>query len=256
MSKLKNPAILLSALILTLLLTRGVNAQVSGNMVTFRRSEIAGISLRVDASNETVPGGNLVLEVWINCTAVGVKVDDFRVSIYGLVGGEEESVLGIFDVVQNSSLSFNVTNWQSYNLTVPANVWGNTQARLDLKYSIFDSPLGNSTNFGVTRVRNVYYERLQDEFRNLNSSYVQLNGTYWQLTGTYQELADSYRQLNETYWDLTRNYNSLMDNYTALQGTLGELGSTRQLAAILGITTVLFVATTLFLIFRRPKEPW
>jgi len=41
-----------------------------------------------------------------------------------------------------------------------------------------------------------------------------------------------------------------------LQGSSNELGNTRMAVGILAITTVFFVATTLYLVMRKPKESW
>jgi hypothetical protein len=55
--------------------------------------------------------------------------------------------------------------------------------------------------------------------------------------------------LNKTYWELQHNY-------TALQGSLNELDNTRSAVAALAITTVIFVATTIYVIMRKPKQYW
>ena len=54
--------------------------------------------------------------------------------------------------------------------------------------------------------------------------------------------AESLALLNETYW--------------GLKGSSNELGNTRMAVGILAITTVFFVATTLYLVMRKPKESW
>jgi hypothetical protein len=41
-----------------------------------------------------------------------------------------------------------------------------------------------------------------------------------------------------------------------MNGNLGELDNTRRLTTVLAITTVLFVATTVYLVMRKPKEIW
>jgi hypothetical protein len=78
----------------------------------------------------------------------------------------------------------------------------------------------------MTKVTNSYLQGLEQRFNELK----QLN-----------------EQLNQSYWDLERNF-------TALQGSVNELDNTRTAAAVLGITTVFFVATTLYLVLRKPRE--
>jgi hypothetical protein len=65
----------------------------------------------------------------------------------------------------------------------------------------------------------------------------------------YANLNGDFEQLNNTYWELQANY-------TSLTGNLGELDNTRRLSTILGVTTAFFVATTVYLVVRKPKEIW
>jgi hypothetical protein len=60
---------------------------------------------------------------------------------------------------------------------------------------------------------------------------------------------DNLAYINRTFWELQQNY-------TALQGNLNELGNTRMAVGILAVTTVFFVATSLYLVMRKPKESW
>jgi hypothetical protein len=223
-------------LLLTLAFVQNVTVLAQSEMKTFfSKQDWPGISIRVDATTQTVPGENLTAKLWINCTADGVKVDYLNLSLYGFSGGQQKISLGAMNVLWNSSLVFNHTSEYNYTVLVPSDVWDATYMDMSLKYFIYSSPFEYSPSFSITVVRNVYYEQLKEDFNNLNASFYQLNSTYW--------------QLNKTYWELQKNY-------TALQGRIGDLDSTRQLALILGITTVFFVATTLYLVIRKPKQYW
>ena len=81
------------------------------------------------------------------------------------------------------------------------------------------------------------------------------------ITDPWREIAEQLeRELNATkterdYWK--GEYESLNATYTEELGKLrGEVGTTRQLAVIFGITTVFFVITTFYLFKRRPSEVW
>ena len=88
------------------------------------------------------------------------------------------------------------------------------------------------------------------------------------ITDPWRKIAERLeRELNETkterdYWK--REYENLNATYTDLNATYteetsklqGEIGTTRQLAVILGVTTVFFGLTTLYLFRRRPSEVW
>ncbi len=242
MNVYKTSTKILMVLILGLTIVRGVNAQTSSEMSTFFREDYVGLSIRVDGTQEVDPSENLTIKLVVNCTATGVKVDYLNFSVYGFVGGLEKVQLGDFDVIVNSSLVFNYTEEHSYDVFVPTDVWGPTYADMHLKTSIFSSDFKDNPSFSITTVRNVYYEKLQEDFENLNESYSQLNSTFWQLKNLFDEL-------NNTYWELNHNY-------TVIQESLNEFSSTRQLALLLGVTTVFFVGTTIYLLVRKPKEYW
>ena len=85
-------------------------------------------------------------------------------------------------------------------------------------------------------------------FKNLNHTYCQLNQTFWECF-----------RMNLTKENLDRlnqSYLALQQNYTSVQGTVIELGNTRMAMIILSIITIFFVATTLYVVMRKPKQYW
>jgi hypothetical protein len=62
-------------------------------------------------------------------------------------------------------------------------------------------------------------------------------------------LINAFVNLNQSYWNL-------QGNYTSVQNSLGELDNTRRLSTILAITTVFFLATTVYIVVRRPRDYW
>jgi hypothetical protein len=131
---------------------------------------------------------------------------------------------------------------------IPHDVWDAIYAELHIEYKVVDSTFEKNPNFSITIVRNVYLEQLENAFKNLNYTYWQLNQTFWecfQMNLTKENLDG----LNQTYW-------ALQQNYTSVQGSLIELGNIRIAVIILAITTVFFVATTLYVVMRKPKEYW
>ncbi|OGD46847.1 hypothetical protein A3K79_03705 [Candidatus Bathyarchaeota archaeon RBG_13_46_16b] len=284
-AKCKYSVIVLITMIVALAFARINIAKAEDELKTFySKDDLAGISIMIDATAETVPGGNMTVAIWINCTAAGVKVEQLNMTAYGFIGGEEETPLATLDVMENRTLAFNSTSEYNYTLTVPDDVWGATFADLHLKYFIYSSEFEYDPSFSLTIVRNIYYEQLKEDFNNLNSSFIHLNSTYWQLDANYSQLSTSYSQLNNTYselnstywqlngsfsqlnssyWELKGTYEQLNQtywglklNYTDLQGSVTDLDNTRRLAAVLGVTSVFFVVTTIYLVTRRPKEPW
>ena len=223
--------------IMSLAFASGIRAQLPGEMKAFFSTSYAGLSLKVDATNETDPGKNVTLRLWANCTSSDVfYMECFNMSVYGFkLSGPEEVVLYSTVLVSNEPLLFNWTIDQIYPVPVPSDVYGPVFCRLYIKYVIADEHVLRNPDFVITSVRNIYYENLKNDFQQLNQSYQQLNETYG--------------QLNQTYWELQKNY-------TDLQKSMTDLSNTRMLATVFLVTTVFFVATTLYLTLRKPRESW
>lgn len=223
--------------IMSLAFASGIRAQLPGEMKAFFSTSYAGLSLKVDATNETDPGKNVTLRLWANCTSSDVfYMECFNMSVYGFkLSGPEEVVLYSTVLVSNEPLLFNWTIDQIYPVPVPSDVYGPVFCRLYIKYVIADEHVLRNPDFVITSVRNIYYENLKNDFQQLNQSYQQLNETYG--------------QLNQTYWEL-------QENYTNLQKSMTDFSNTRMLATVFLVTTVFFVATTLYLTLRKPRESW
>ena len=278
-------AVVLTTIIIALAFVRVNTVRGQSELKTFySKDDLPGIAMRIDATAETVPGGNMTVAIWVNCTAAGFTVEQLNITVCGFSGGKEKTPLPTIDVMESGPLAFNSTSERNFTLTVPDDVWGATYADLHLKYFIYSSGFEYNPSFPLTIVRNIYYEQLKEDFNNLNSSFIQLNTTYWQLdanysqfstsysqlnntfselNGTYWQLNGSFSQLNSSYWELKGTYEQLNQtywglrlNYTDLQGSVTDLDNTRRLAAVLGVTSVFFVVTTIYLVTRRPKESW
>jgi len=215
-----------------------------GNMTTFVDSEIPGIRIQLNATAETKPDSNLTVILGLR-TQTDVYIERFSLEVFGFLNGTTKVLLGN---IIDSSFSLNDSS-REYSSTfhVLDQVWGTTYGEISLTYSAslggLDLRFPNVSNgFPMTPVENTFLQNLEDQVNSLNSSLVQLSSLYQNLTSTFQ-------QLNQTYWELHQNY-------TSVQGSLGELDSTRRLTTILAITTVFFLATTIYLVLRRPREPW
>jgi len=236
--------------ILCLFFCQNIKVQASEEMQTFFQANYPGLWFRVDATSEAVPGENITINVSSNCTAEGVLVNYLNVSVHGFkMGGQEKAVLQTICLLTNSSIPFNQTTENNTIVFVPNDVYGPIYCDLYLDYSIFSASMQQTPSFTITSVRNVYYEQLKQDFEALNASHQQILDDYNQLNNTYWQLNSTYQQLNETYW-------SLQQNFSDLQATTTALDNTRSAAVVLGITTAFFAITTIYLIFRKPREPW
>ena len=233
-------AIIVLVGLMSLAFVSGIKAQLPDELKTFFSTSYPGypgFSLRVDATNETDPGKNVTLRLWANCTSSDVfYMECFNMSVYGFkLSGPEEAALYSAVLASNVPLVFNQTIDKTYVVPVPSDVYGPVFCRLYVKYVIADEPVLRKEGFAITSVRNIYYENLKNDFQQLNQSYQQLNETYG--------------QLNQTYWELQENYTNLLKSMT-------DLSNTRMLATVFLVTTVFFVATTLYLTLRKPRESW
>lgn len=234
--KLKTLVPVLTGLILVLSLVQSGCAQSSSDMQMFYSKCYVGISLRVDATRELTPDRNMTVELWINCTSDDVHLDYFNFSIYGFINGTGKTFLAVESIMNNVSLTYNSTTEHSLTVNVPVEVWDTTFVELLFRYAIVDwSSPDYDVSFAVTYVGNAYLESV---------------------TGDLSNLTRRYHDLNSSYWDLNKTYNELQKNYTALEGSANELDNTRRAAVILVVTTVFFVATTLYLVLRKPKDYW
>lgn len=271
-------AVVLTTIIIALAFVRVNTVRGQSELKTFySKYDLPGIEMRINATAETVPGSNMTIATWVNCTATGVLVEQLNMTIYGFVGGTNKTQLATIDVMENKTLTFNSVNESSYTLTVPSDVWDTTYADLHLRYFIYNSGFEHNPSFSLTIVRNIYYEQLKEDFKDLNDSFIQLNSTlrqlndnYSQLNANYSQLNEAYNELNSAYSELNGNYSQLKNtydqlnqaysdlqlNFTQLQGSVTDLDNTRRLAAVLGVTSVFFVVTTIYLVTRRPKESW
>jgi hypothetical protein len=214
-------------------------------MKIFLNSEMTGINIQVNATTKTQPGENLTVFLTLRATA-DVHIDRINLEVFGFVNGTDQLSLGNI-----SDSDFDMNNaLKNYTkiVIVPDNVWGVTYGEIRLAY---DGPyvggvkieFSNIVNgFPLTLVENTLLKDLEEQVRTLNESCNQL-------AEKYSNLTETYAALNQTYWDLNQTY-------TSAQNSLGELDNTRRLTTILAITTVFFLATTVYIILRRPRDYW
>ncbi len=225
----RNLIVIATALVLALAPIENISAQNPTEMEIFLSQKFGVIEVRFDATGETVPGENITVHLWMNSRAMDVTIVSFEFNIYGFEFGREKILLDSKMVMQNENLSVNEPQTHNYTVSLPADVWGATYTDLHLNYTIPNMSIPSYEHgFFTTIVRNTYLEELEN---------------------TCEVLNQTYQELNKTYWDLKQNY-------TSFQGNQSELENTRTVAIILGIATVFFVATTIYLIWRKPKEYW
>lgn len=230
-----------------------VRGQVGGeNVKTFFDSEMPGIKIQVDATAETRPKENLT--VWLRLIPqADVSVELFQLEVYGFLNGTVRVSIG--NITDHSFPLNGMSSEYNGTFFVPDGMWGVTFGQITLTYSISlgssEQTFRNATSgFYMTHVENTLLEDLENQLRTVNDNYTKLNDNYTKLNDKYTNLTGEYLQLNQTFVQLQLNY-------TALQGSMNDdMDNTRRVAVILAVTTVFFVATTVFMVMRRPKESW
>ena len=246
--------IAVTAILLMAFLNVKAEASTTENMETFFDSEIPGIKIIVNATSETQPNGNVSVSLGMYpLTGVKVNITSFSFTIYGYDQGKVKT-----PIENKTKEPFSPPLEYNFTFTVPENVWGTTHGEIVLTYvaetALAILPIKDlKCGFPMTVVRNTAFEKLQEDYEKLNESYALLNNSYWQLRTFYEEL-------NQTFFE-NFQMNLTSDSLAALNSTLqelrasqNELGNTRTIVTILAVTTVSFVATTTYLILRKPKE--
>jgi len=90
--------------------------------------------------------------------------------------------------------------------------------------------------FIMAFLRNPELERLRNEVPELEKENTELKGNVTDLNNTLTEILNNLTEVTNRYE--------------------GELGNTRSVITILAITTVFFVATTIYAVVRKPKQYW
>jgi len=237
-------------MIFTFALIRFVNAQTPAeSMKTFFDSDVPGIRIQVNATAETQPTGNITAVLSLKAQT-DVRIEHFNLSIFGFMNGTDKVLMAnITD--NNFSLNNDLKVYNCSSFEVPERVWDVTYGEITLAYSatytvgsgiLIVIPYENITiGFPMTHVENTYLKEIEEQQQNLNNTLEQLKEAFWesfQMNLTAENLAD----LNKTY--------------SALRGSASELDSTRRAVTVLAITTVFFVATTVYLFVRKSKQNW
>jgi len=233
LKKLKTVITISLPLILALTLIQNITAETPNEMQTFFEYQWPGIKIQANATGEALPEENITIILLVKSKADDIYIEYLNLTVFGFMGGQNKALLG--SIYRDAfSLNYNETRKCNHTLTIPRDVWGATYGELSFQYSIegFSYSL-SSLGFTMANVRNVYLENLEEQFQSLSENFTELHQNYTQLEG---------------------NYTGLKGKYDELSKSAVELDNTRRIMIILAITTVVFVATTIYLVIRKPKQ--
>jgi hypothetical protein len=242
LQKTKNlKVIFFTTLVLTLIFIQFIVAKgQTQNTQKFFEFRWPGMEVRVNATSETLPKETMTIILLVKSKADDVYIEFLDLTVFGFIEGQNKTLLG--NMFQDAfPLNYNETRKFNRTFPIPADVWGATCGELSFQYSIggFSYPL-SSLGFTMTHVRNIKLQKLEEAFQSLSENFTKLQQNYTWLEGNYTQLEGNYTELKGKYDELSQS--------------VGELGNTRHITIILAITTVIFVATTFYLIIRRPRR--
>ena len=227
-----------------------------------------GMDVEVYAPYQAYPGDTITIRV-----RVEAKEDLQDVYVRVWLYGSKFQGYGIWStnilVLYYVDLSTGVVRDQNFNVDVssdvsPGLIYSHTYCTWKVYRILWweDRSLDNS--FRVTYLKNKAYEELQVAYSDLLDDYNTLIATYDNLLDDYDSVCSDYDTLEADYDSMESSYNNLETSYNSLNSTCNELeskhdtltadlGTTRNLSYILIITTIVFIATTVFFAIRKPR---
>jgi len=168
----------------------------------------------------------------------------------------------IFVLIYGAGVSYykdwtemNLTTSQSVveTLTLQAEEEGDIRCTIDALYlDDVDGDWGYGlVDFLMAQAKEITYGELSQNFINLNQSYNELNENYSQSGGNYGNLNQNNTSLESNYENLQDNYDELVGKYNTI---INELNMYKNLLYVFITTTVVSIALTIFVYFKKSKR--
>lgn len=221
----KKKAVLLTVFIMFFIMAYGVKAQEpEENVETFFDSKIPGIRIQVNATSQIQSNNNISFIISLTPETPEIEIMEFAFHVYGFVNGTIESE--IYNKTFGHILLSNV--WKhNDSVFIPQQVYGAIYGEINLTYAVKET--FTIDNRKIT-IESFYPNTI------IGFSMTRVENVY------VKTLEDELNRLKQEKESLSQIQN--------------ELNNTRTAVAILGVTTILFLSTTTYLMFRRPKTYW
>jgi len=206
---------------------------------TFYNYTQANLTIEIMGPEEANPGDNITISIHVNSSADNLRVKYLYLVIYDFQSGKAKKLIANLTYIKlpGYELNYNQTLDKSYGVTINNDAWdimyGEVFCEWVIKGTVTERYEIPGHGFIMTYVRNVEMEDLKQQLDDVKAA--------------YDELLNNYTKLNQTYWDLKVNKTS---------GIETALSNARLAMIILVVTTVFFIATTLYLMVKKPKEYW
>jgi hypothetical protein len=227
----------LLALLITCL-TCNVNAEATTRVYTY---SFAGFKVKIEYPFETYPNQNITINVAVKALA-NLIVNYTQLDLYVLNNETREETLfySIHHISEPKLLNGGEWFNKTYEVFIPEYAINLVYSKLILKWTL--RGIGEATSYErellvlLSYLRSLELENLRNENAMLKENLTILQ--------------NNVTNLNNTLTELRNNLTDIQKRYE------GELSGTRSTVAVLAITTVFFLATTAYLIFRKPKQYW
>jgi hypothetical protein len=215
------------------------------------------LKIHIENPAEAYPNQNLTINLTAEASAK-LMINYIAIELYtfnsSTMNGENFTSIEFVNYSTPLLLPGSLSSYKaSFDAAVPVSAFNVVYARLNLTWTegfgtVESSTYARQTTFIMASVYNPELERLRDLLPKLQkqNAILRRNVTYMNdsLTQALNDLTD----MNNT---LTQAFNNLTDATSRYQG---DIGNTRTVATVLGVTTVFFVATTVYLTMKKPKD--
>jgi hypothetical protein len=214
------------------------------------------LKIHIENPAEAYPSQNLKINVTAEAAAK-LTVNYIAIELYtfnsSTMNGENFTSIEVVNYSTPLFLPGGLSPYEaSFVALVPVSAFNVVYAKLILVWTEIgteeSTPVQRQTTFIMASVYNPELERLRDLLPKLQKQNAILRRN---VTCMNDSLAQALNDLTDINNTLTQAFNNLTDATSRYQG---DIGNTRTVATVLGVTTVFFVATTVYLTMKKPRD--
>ena len=235
--KISKTLMLTMLMLLATTMMYDASANSSVQIHTYKYTPISNdLSVEIKNPLEAYPNQTINVNVTIKAL-VNLAINRVAIELYSF----NDSKFGdAIYVEKETSLSSGESLNKTLNVTICEQASNIVYGKLILEWTKKGTEgwenIGRAPTFIMTFLRNSELERLRNKVPELEKENAELKGNVTDLNNTVAELLNNLTDIENRYE--------------------GELGGTRNAITILVIITIFFVATTIYLFIRKPKQYW
>ncbi|MBS7636563.1 hypothetical protein KEJ37_04415 [Candidatus Bathyarchaeota archaeon] len=236
---MKHKVLTLTLLMLLIaVLACNVKAEAATRIYTY---SFAGIEVQIEYPFETYPNENITINIAIRAlTTLTVNCTQLDLYVLHNATKEETSFYSISHISVPKLLGSGEWFNETYKVFIPEYAINLIYGKLTLKWTLRGT--GEAEAYErellvlMSYLKSLELESLRNENAMLREHLTNLQNELTSLSSTLNELRNNLTNIQKRYDE--------------------ELSGTRSTIAVLAVTTVFFLATTAYLIFRKPKQYW